>query len=115
MNEQTKRKFVKGSAREPGFSEGTGNLINFSVNVRQLIGEAVGEMDDKTAKALDDLMDGKEYVNLTMSRRRDGLDEYKNSHHVYVNEWKPGDTPVKTGKPSSEPVGESEDDDTLPF
>ena len=67
------KKYVRGSAKEKVFDNGS-KLINFSINIK----------DEALTKHANP--DG--WVQLVMSSKRE-VDQYGNSHYIYLNEFKP--------------------------
>ena len=65
------KNYVKGSAREKTFDNGS-SLVNFSININD-----IGQYADE-----------KGWVQFTMSERRE-TDGYGNTHTIYINEFKP--------------------------
>lgn len=74
MSEKRKYKidFIKGSARQIDFAQGS--LINVSI-----LKDDVAKMIEKPAKS------GAIYLNFTIGTKKDGADEYGNTHNVYVS------------------------------
>ena len=70
---QTQQKIFVGNGKE---NEQYG-FINFSICLSDLPQEHVNEYK------------GKKYINLTISKKRNGADEYGKTHAVSVNTWKP--------------------------
>lgn len=83
------KKYVRGSAKEKVFENGS-KLLNFSINI-----------NDK--QIVDHAKDG--WVQLVISEKRE-VDQYGNSHYIYLNEFQPK---KKAGKKE-----ESKEED-LPF
>lgn len=52
-------------------------FVNFSICLSDLPQEHVSEFK------------GKKYINLTISKKRNGADDYGKTHAVSVNTWKP--------------------------
>ena len=69
-------------------------FVNFSICLSDLPQEHVTEYK------------GKKYINLTISRKRNGADQYGKTHAVSVNTWKPE---------KSAEQGNKEVTDDLPF
>jgi hypothetical protein len=86
--------YVRGSAKKFEFKNG-GSVLNISLNVDNLQEHA----------------DEQGWVRLVISERSEP-DMYKNTHSMYVNEWKPDQ--AKTEETSSAPQ-KGEDEEKLPF
>ena len=87
---QTNDKIFVGNGKE---NEQYG-FVNFSICLSDLPQEHVSEYK------------GKKYINLTISKKRNGADQYGKTHAVSVNTWKPE---------KSAEQGNEEVTDDLPF
>jgi hypothetical protein len=117
-----KKNYVRGSAKQVTFHNGS-IINNFSLNIldanilkeagipadlaKQLI--ALREADEARPKA-DKLGTG--WAQLVLSEKRE-IDQFDNSHYIYVNEFKPDKAKGKP-KPKAAPAPEV-DDEELPF
>lgn len=79
MSERKEYRWVKGNGREPKFAEGTGDLINFSLNLKD-IAEMVKANPEKHK-------DG--WVQLEMARKKNGADQWGNTHGIRENSYTP--------------------------
>jgi hypothetical protein len=68
-------------------------FVNFSICLSDLPQEHVSEYK------------GKKYINLTISKKRNGADQYGKTHAVSVNTW----------KPEGQQSNKVEDENDLPF
>lgn len=64
-----------GNGKEVTFNDGN-SIVNFSVAL------------DKIREHIYDF-DGKKYVNLTLCKNKEGVNEYGKSHYVKINDFKP--------------------------
>lgn len=88
----SEKKYLRGSAKEAPFSE-NGEFINFSLKVEEVANLADGE-----------------WINLAIRRKRE-VDQYGNTHSVFLNEYKKdkdkGSSP-KSKDPITEAFGKSD-------
>jgi hypothetical protein len=77
-----------------GTSKFDGNLISCSICLSDLPQEHMFEYN------------GKKYIKVNVSAKRDGADDYGKTHYVAIDTFKP--------EPKTEPVEEKSDED-LPF
>jgi|TARA_Y100000015_G_scaffold27599_1_gene26746 hypothetical protein len=73
-----------------------GDLVEFSVNLSKLNGDAKQHIYE---------YNGEKYIKLKVAKKKGGADEYGKTHYVEVDTWKPTEK-----KAVAEPV-----DDGLPF
>jgi hypothetical protein len=58
----------------------------------------------------------KGYLNLTIGKNKNGIDKYKNTHAVWINDWKPEQKAVERVGGGKLTIPEIQDDqDDLPF
>lgn len=63
--------FLDGSGKEAPFCKGKGDVINFSLRVEDVAAKADGE-----------------WIQLSICRRKNGVDKYGNSHYICLNTYK---------------------------
>jgi hypothetical protein len=88
MSDQKTRSWVGEGRQVPGYP-----LINLNIC-----------LSDVPADAVKSHKNGKKYLNLTVGERKNGEDQYGNTHSIWVNDYKP--------EPKSETVVE---ESALPF
>ena len=116
------KNFVRGSAREVSFANGS-KLHNFSLNIldENLLVEAgipadlaklcvaLRKKDEARPK---EEKKGTGWCQLVLSQKK-AVDQFHNTHYIYVNEFKPD---AAKAKPKAAPAPPEEvNDDELPF
>ena len=99
MSEQIYAPFNK--AQELVFQSGS-SLIRLSCNAEKLIAFLQEHVNEAG------------YVNLTLAKRREP-DQYKNTHYVTLDTWKPTGQRAPAPAEPQEFQGETEDNDNIPF
>ena len=98
--------YAKGNAVEKVFSGG-GSVVNFSLNLSQLIkvaDELNAEREKRGLKSTD-------YINFNLNKRRE-KDEYGNTHVVKISTWMPDGSSEPASTTAKKPKSKGDD---LPF
>jgi hypothetical protein len=113
------KNFVRGSAREVVFANGS-NLYNFSLNIldENMLKEAGIPADlaklciaarKKDEARTKEERKGTGWCQLVLSKKK-AVDQFHNTHYTYVNEFKPD-----AAKAKPKQVEPEKDDEELPF
>lgn len=96
---ENKRQYVGNGKAVSGYP-----LVNISVCLNDIPNDAIYLSESN----------GKKYLRLTVGEKRDGVDQYGNSHSVWINDYKPQGE-QSAAAPAPAPSKSAKSDDGLPF